>query len=81
MLENMRLFNHDNPNDLFALHYVFLPRINRALDIFRELYSHHPLKTAGNHSPYQLWMADLVRGDHDGDSSALQGVLEEPLVS
>ena len=81
MLEDMRLLNHDNPNDLFALHYVFLPRVNRALDIFRESYSHHPVRTAGNRSPYQLWMAGLVRGDHDGDSSALQGVLEEPLVS
>ena len=81
MLEDMRLLDPCNADDLFALHYIFLPRINHALNIFRESYSHHRLRTAANQSPYQLWMVGIMACDHDGDADALQGVLEEPLVS
>lgn len=81
MLEDMDLLNHNNPTDLFALHYIFLPRINRALDIFRETYSHHRLRTAGNCSPYQLWLTGLIGGNPTRDPGALQGVLEESLVN
>ena len=68
-----------NNTDLFALHYVFIPCINHSLNIFRELYSHHRLRTAGNRTPYQLWISGLAEGS--GDDLAIAGALEERLVS
>ena len=41
----------------FALQYVFLPRINRALDIFTMKWNNHPMRTEGNRSPLQIWTA------------------------
>lgn len=41
---------------LFALHYVFKPRINRALTLFATQWNNHPLSTEGNRSPYQVWI-------------------------
>ena len=63
---------------LLALHYIFLPRINHALKIFQESYN-HPLRTARNHSPYQLWISGLA--ERSGDELAVAGALQVPLVS
>ncbi|XP_019637141.1 PREDICTED: uncharacterized protein LOC109479592 [Branchiostoma belcheri] len=41
--------------DILALHFVFLPIINSALDTFRAFYNNHPVSTAPyNMSPNQL---------------------------
>ena len=42
---------------MFALHYVLLSRINRALDEFVRQYNNHPLRTEHNMTPLQLYMA------------------------
>ena len=61
----------DDPNNeihLFALHYVFLPRINKNMEIFRESYNKGPLSTEINKSPEQLWLAEMfVAGFHAGE--------------
>ena len=46
-----------NEIEMFALQYVFLPRINRALDIFTVQWNNHPMRTEGNRSPLQIWTA------------------------
>lgn len=51
---------------------------NHQLDVFRKLYSHHPLRTAGNKSPLQLWVSGF--SEESSDNRALQGLLQEPLV-
>ena len=46
-----------NPNlelDIFALHFVYVPRIQRSLDRFSERFSYHSLSTEGNRTPRQL---------------------------
>ena len=78
MLEDMQILDPTNTADLFALQYIFLPRINLALNVFKESYAHHRLRTAGNCSPYQLWMRGIVEGN--GDANAVQGILDESLV-
>ncbi|XP_057676532.1 uncharacterized protein LOC130906330 isoform X3 [Corythoichthys intestinalis] len=40
---------------IFACHYAFIPLIQRHLDIFRDGWDDHPLRTEGNLSPNQLW--------------------------
>lgn len=59
-LEDSELLDRDDPVDLFCIHYVFLPRINHQLGIFREMYSHHRLRGCRNRSPYQLWISGIA---------------------
>ncbi|XP_057697765.1 uncharacterized protein LOC130919236 isoform X2 [Corythoichthys intestinalis] len=40
---------------IFSCHYAFIPLIQRQLDIFRDGWDDHPLRTEGNLSPNQLW--------------------------
>ena len=77
-LEDDELLNSENNNDLFALHFVFIPRINHQLELFRDFFSHHPLRSARNESPLQLWVRGMVR--LSSDEAALHGALEDPLV-
>lgn len=53
-LEEYSFLNPLNDLHLFALHYVFIPRINRALDEFTRQYNHHPIRTEQNMTPVQL---------------------------
>ena len=78
LLEDAELLDRDNPVDLFCLHFIFIPRINLTLNTFRDSYSHHPLQTAQNRNPYQLWISGMLQ--NSGDSAAVQGV-EEATVS
>ena len=50
----------DNIIHMFCLHYIFIPRINRALSVFKEAWNCHPLSTARNLSPLQLWISGLA---------------------
>ncbi len=54
--------------DLFALHYVFLSRIQRQLDIFRDAYSHHRIRGQHNRSPNQLWIQGMAHLDTDREA-------------
>ena len=40
---------------LLALHFVFIPRINRSLQEFQDQWNYHPLRTMNNRSPICLW--------------------------
>ena len=50
----------DDAVHMFCLHYVFLPRINHALAVFKDAWNCHPLSTERNLSPLQLWMSGLA---------------------
>ena len=41
--------------DLFCLHLVYIPRINRSLITFQEAWNNHPLSTESNRTPLQLY--------------------------
>ena len=45
-----------NEVDIFCLHYVFFPRINKSLSDFQGSWNNHPLSTEGNMSPLQLFV-------------------------
>ena len=55
-MEDEGLLDPSDDMHLFCLHYVFLPRINRSLEVYSNAYSHHRLRTEGNHTPMQLWI-------------------------
>ena len=66
---------------LFCLHYVYLPRISRALTEFTEQWNHHPVSTEENQSPYQLWVSGML-ASANSFCTAVRNVMdgtEEPL--
>ncbi|XP_039865499.1 uncharacterized protein LOC120719994 [Simochromis diagramma] len=54
-LESLGILDLENATDLFCLHYVFLPRINRTLKEFKAGYNNHSVSTEGNRTPIQLF--------------------------
>ena len=70
--DNGFLFPTDDV-DLFALHYVFMPRINQHLETFSQAYSRHRVRTEGNHSLIQLWLQGMLTTT---DETAASGVYD-----
>ena len=60
-LEECGVLDPANPSDLYILHYVFVPRINRHFSIWKGGYIHHRIRTAGSRSPMQLYILGLLR--------------------
>ena len=55
-LENAGVLDPVNEIHLFALHYIYLPRINVSLSEFKSGWNHHSIRTAHSRSPYQLFV-------------------------
>lgn len=49
-----------NELHLFALHFVFVPRINENLKLFWEGHNRGPLSSEHNYSPEQLWIRGML---------------------
>lgn len=62
-LEAEQVLNPDNEVDIFCLHVVFLPRINKNLAEFQGSWNNHSLSTEGNMSPLQLCVLGLLSSD------------------
>ena len=62
---------------LFALHYIFIPRINRALGEFIRQYNNHPLRTEHNMTPLQLYLASPTSVDLMLPDTTTYGVEED----
>ncbi|KAJ7379329.1 hypothetical protein OS493_016563, partial [Desmophyllum pertusum] len=48
------------PLHKFALHFIYLPRINRALSSFASAWNNHPLRTENNWSPKRIWVNGMI---------------------
>ncbi|KAK3747006.1 hypothetical protein QZH41_011963 [Actinostola sp. cb2023] len=60
-MEESGILNPDDEVDLYALHYVFLPRLNKQLAQFVSAHSRTPISTERNMSPIQLWISGMSR--------------------
>lgn len=60
-MENTRLLDPLNSIHLYALHFVFLSRINKALDDFIKVCNKHTLSKTGGHSPMKLYTKEMIR--------------------
>ena len=60
-MEECGLLDPSNECHLAALHYVFQPRINQSLDLFKTGHNRGPISTEGNLSPEQLWINGMMR--------------------
>lgn len=65
-LENCDLLDPLNPLHIYAIHFVFLPRINRALHFFKESWNNHRLRSEHGQTPNQLFVAGALRLRHAG---------------
>ncbi|KAI7811048.1 hypothetical protein IRJ41_009739 [Triplophysa rosa] len=54
-LEDEGWLNPDQDVDLFALHWSYMPQIQRHLQEFRSAWNCHSLRSEGNRTPLQLW--------------------------
>ena len=87
-LEDTALLNIENPTDLLALHFTFIPRINLALHEDMEAFNHHKVRTANHWSPYQMWVNGmlneenpLAHGQVDEDRNDLEFYGVDPTVT
>lgn len=77
-MESCGLLDPVDETHLFALHYVFLPRINKALSEFKMQYIHHPMRTVGYLSPFQVFHEGVLHfSSHTGSRSILNDEVPE----
>eukprot|EP00112_Aurelia_sp_Birch-Aquarium-sp1_P003700 Seg1416.2 transcript_id=Seg1416.2/GoldUCD/mRNA.D3Y31 product="hypothetical protein" protein_id=Seg1416.2/GoldUCD/D3Y31 len=76
-LESEQLLDPLDEVHLFSLHYVYLPRVNAALDEFTNDWLFHPISTAGYRSPRQLWHYGMTRlMSYDPDTPEAAGIID-----
>ena len=68
-LEEEGHLDPSNEVDLFCVQYVFLPRINRALEEFRIGGNFHSLSTETNLSPYQMWISGVIADNNNNNNN------------
>ena len=70
-LEDSGFLDHGHEADLFALHFVFLDDIQQQLNLFREGWNHHKMRTCHNKTPMQQWILGLQErlASHSNDSA------------
>jgi hypothetical protein len=69
-LERTEQLDSFNEVHLFALQYVFLPRINVSLAEFQRHWNHHGMRTTNHQSPLALWHTNMIMAAPD-DSSVI----------
>ena len=76
------LLDPDNEVHLFCVHYIFIPRINNGLHEFSVAWNSHPLSTACNATPQQLWISGChPQEDDDIFAQVLHFVVHSLLLS
>ena len=68
-MEGHDLLDPLSEEHLFALHFVFLPRINNCINSFTRQWNFHPIRTEGNLSPYRLWTQGCHRFARSNDTA------------
>ncbi len=60
-LEQQGLLDPLNDVHLYALHYVYVSRLNNALKVFQDGWNHHGIRTEHHLSPQQLFVQGALR--------------------
>ena len=93
-MEATGVLDPDNEVDLYVLHCVLMPRINKSLGEFTRAWNIYPVQTEKNWSPRQIMINSMIRGaditenldipiedwgiDYEGPADELVGTLEIP---
>eukprot|EP00794_Sanderia_malayensis_P021084 gene21084-23141_t len=59
-MESIGILDSTNEMHLYALHFVFMPRIVRSLEEFHSQWNFHGIRTACSSSPLALWRSGIV---------------------
>lgn len=59
-MEQTRILDSTNEAHIWALHYVFLGRIQQCANEFVQQWNHHPLSSAQSSSPLALWHTGML---------------------
>ena len=59
-MEEKRILDRNSIIDLFALHYIYQPRIQASLDEFKEGWNHHPVSTEKHSSLYEIRVMGIM---------------------
>lgn len=59
-MEHHSLLDPLNEQHMFSLHYIYLPRIRKALNQFISSWNNHPIRTASHKSPLQIYTAGAL---------------------
>lgn len=65
-MESQGILACTSETDLFALQYVYLPRINKSLSIFQDGWNNHGIRTEHNRTPHQLFTLGALELQHSG---------------
>ena len=60
-MEGQHILDPGSELDVFVLHYIFLPRIQRFPDRFVRRFNFHSVSTEHNRTPRQLWSSGCLR--------------------
>lgn len=83
-----RLFHHmettgilDLSNDLhlWCLHFIFVPRVQQALDQFQAAWNHHKLRTERGRTPTQIFIQGMIHQAGQGHQGVDDLLFEPPL--
>lgn len=74
-LERDNLLDPNSEEQLYALHFVYLPRIQHALQRFTNQWNHHKMRTEHSLSPVQLFVQRSLEL-HGSASTANRGMFE-----
>ena len=69
-LEYRGLLDPVNEYHLFALHYVFLPRLNKSLEGFMQSWNSCSLRAEDGHSPNQLFTVGTLLSSHSSNGQS-----------
>jgi hypothetical protein len=59
-MESQSLLDPSNEAHIFALHYIYLPRIRSSLSVFMHGHNNSPVSTERNSTPLQLWVRGSI---------------------
>ena len=76
-LEDQRLLDPLSEADLFALHYVYVPRINSQLQAFKAGWNNHSLRTEHSHTPMQIFVQNMLLQSATCHSELNSGVQDD----
>ena len=71
-LEENGYLDLSNNIHMFCLHSIFEPRINAHLQNFVQSWNNHPIRTAGNRMPNQLWICGLAQLSRCSDLDGME---------
>jgi hypothetical protein len=65
-MEDEQLLDIENEKHIVALHLIFIPIINSRMSVFRKAWNCHPIRTANNQTPEQLWTRGMLENARSG---------------